>query len=234
MERRRPALSGRWVMTQTWHDLLFAHWPVDRVRHLVPEPLEIDTFHGQAWVAVTPFGMRGVRLRGLPPLPFASAFPELNVRTYVTLNGTPGVYFFSLDAASAVAVAGARVAYGLPYHHARMTMRSVDAWITYASYRADGRATFRGRYRPVGPGFQAGPASLEAWLTERYSLYTLRRGRAYRADIDHAPWVLRPAEAELEENTMATAAGLELPATAPLLHFADRQDVVAGWPRRVP
>jgi uncharacterized protein YqjF (DUF2071 family) len=221
-------------MAQTWYDLLFAHWPVsaDDLRRIVPRSLAIDTFQGQPWLAVTPFGMRGVRLRGLPPLPGVSAFPELNVRSYVTLDGVPGVYFFSLDAGSRLAVAVARRWYALPYHHAHMSMRPAGDWIVYTSRRADGRAEFRARYRPAGPAFEAAAGSLEAWLTERYCLYTTKAGRTYRADIDHVPWALRPAEAEIEVNTMAAAAGIRLPSIPPRLHFAGRQDVVAWAPRR--
>src|SRR6478736_184531 len=98
--------DGPWTMTQTWHDLLFAHWRIrlDVMRPLVPRELEIDTFDGSAWIGVVPFRMSAVRMRGLPPVPGASAFPELNVRTYVRYGGRAGVWFFSLDAESALAV----------------------------------------------------------------------------------------------------------------------------------
>ena len=101
-----PLPSGPWVMKQIWHDLVFAHWPVanDALRGLVPQGLTLDTWGGQSWVAVTPFRMSGVRAPGLPALPGLSRFPELNVRTYVTYGGKPGVYFFSLDAANLPAV----------------------------------------------------------------------------------------------------------------------------------
>src|SRR5688572_24482592 len=110
-----PMPARPWVMTQTWHHLLFAHWRVDvgRLRAHVPSPFDIDLFEGDAWLGVVPFDMTGVRLRGLPPLPLLSAFPELNVRTYVTVQGKPGVFFFSLDAGSTVAVRAARLI-GLP------------------------------------------------------------------------------------------------------------------------
>jgi uncharacterized protein YqjF (DUF2071 family) len=117
-----PLPMGSWVMAQTWHDLLFAHWPVDtqRLRTLIPEPLEIDQFDGQAWLAVVPFRMSGIRLRWTPAVPWLSAFPELNVRTYVKSGGRPGVWFFSLDAGNALALAIARAWFHLPYYRARM------------------------------------------------------------------------------------------------------------------
>ena len=106
-----PIPGGRWIMLQTWLDLLFAHWPIDPqlMRALVPPQLPLDTFEGNCWLAVTPFHMSGIRVRGLPALPGLSRFAELNVRTYVTLDGKPGVFFFSLDAASLPAVRGAQV-----------------------------------------------------------------------------------------------------------------------------
>src|SRR5258708_39761925 len=116
-------------MYQGWHDLLFAHWawPGESVRALIPPELELDTFNGHAWVGVIPFWMSRVHVRGLPPIPTAGTFPELNVRTYVrgAKRGTstqekPGVYFFSLDAASILAVLGARAWVGLPYFYADM------------------------------------------------------------------------------------------------------------------
>src|SRR6266704_6531932 len=111
-----PLPVGPWVMAQRWHDLLFAHWPVPagELQHLIPTPLTIDTFDGQAWLAVVPFRMSGVRLRGTPAVPWLSAFPELNVRTYVKCEGRPGVWFFSLDAGNPLAVAIARAWFHLP------------------------------------------------------------------------------------------------------------------------
>src|SRR4051812_15661753 len=112
--------ASPWVMTQSWHDLLFAHWPVDKatLAALVPSPLEPDVFEGTGWVGVVPFHMTNVAPRAVPNVPWISAFPELNVRTYVSVGGKPGVYFFSLDAASALAVAAARSLFNLPYYQA--------------------------------------------------------------------------------------------------------------------
>jgi uncharacterized protein YqjF (DUF2071 family) len=217
-------------MEQTWNDLLFAHWsiPPETLRPLVPSLLPLDTFEGQCWVAVTPFHMTGVRLRCLPPLPGLSRFPEMNVRTYVTLGGKPGVFFFSLDAASLPAVWAARLLYHLPYFHARMSVGHRDSWITYDSSRA-ANARFRGRYQPVSEIRQRQKGTLEHWLTERYCLYTVARNSIFRAEIHHVPWPLQDAEAEIFENTMASAAGIKLPEIPPLLHFAKRLQVLI-WP----
>lgn len=232
--RPYPPPTSPWIMQQTWHDLLFAHWslPPDILRPLVPASLPVDTFDGQAWVGVVPFRMSGVRLRGTPVIPGLSAFPELNVRTYTVLDGRPGVYFLSLDAANALAVAAARTWYRLPYYTARMHCSWRTGAVVYESHRLRGDAAFRATYRPIGEVAQAPRGSLAHWLTERYCLYTEdRRGRVYRAEIHHDPWPLQPAEAAIAANTMTNPVGLRLPDMAPLLHFAERLDVVV-WPLR--
>lgn len=220
-----------WIGIQIWHDLLFAHWPVppDILRPLVPAQLPLDTYQGQCWVGVVPFHMSGVRPRGVPPLPGLSAFPELNVRTYVSLQNKPGVYFFSLDAANVPAVWAARALYHLPYFYAHMKAGVRGDDVTYSSARFLTPAELKAKYRPVRPVELRAPDSLDSWLTERYCLYTVWRNRVYRGDIHHARWPLQDAEAEIERSTMATAAGIKLPDTRPLLHFSKRQDVLI-WP----
>jgi len=223
-----PLPSVPWVMGQTWERLLFAHWRVETaaLRALVPAQLGLDTFDGDAWLGITPFDLRGLRARLTPPLPRLSRFPELNVRTYATFAGRPGIWFFSLDAANPLAVAGARAVYSLPYFRASMSIDRDGDWTSYRSERPG--AAFSGRYRPVGAAEPPRPGTLEHWLTERYCLYAVNGGRVLRADIHHPPWPLQGAEAEIERNTMAAPLGIELPGE-PLLHYAARQDVVV-WP----
>jgi uncharacterized protein len=218
-------------MAQTWHDLLFAHWPIaeDILRQLVPGQLPLDSFEGSCWVGVVPFHMSGIHARGVPPLPGLSRFPELNVRTYVSLEGKPGVYFFSLDAANLPAVWAARRFYHLPYFHAKMSTKTDGEYINYESRRYQSNAEFRGRYRPIGPVTLRAKGSLEHWLTERYCLYTVAGGGVFRGEIHHQPWPVQNAEAEIGLNTVASAAGIPLPASQPLLHFA-RQLEVLIWP----
>jgi uncharacterized protein len=232
-----PMPGGPWVMTQTWHDLLFAHWPVDvdALRPHVPGGFEIDLFDGQAWLAVVPFHMTNVAPRGIPALPWVSAFPELNVRTYVRVGGRAGVYFFSLDASNPVAVGVARTMAHLPYFTAEMRVEERDGWIHYASRRKrTSSAEFAAKFRPTGPPAPPVAGTLEHFLTERYCLFTVDPSfHAFTLDIHHPPWPLQPAEAEIQVNTMAEAAGIRVPSMAPLLHFARRQDMVAWDLRRL-
>lgn len=227
-----PLPDRRWLQGQTWRDLLFAHWPVpsEVLRRVVPPALPIDTWKGEAWIAVAPFEVTGLRLRGTLPLPPLSRFAETNVRTYTTVDGRPGVYFLSLDAASAVAVIAARASYRLPYFRARMLIERSGGEIRYRSMRVGGTAALRARYRPTGTAFQARPGTLEHFLIERYCLYTVDGGRIRRAEIHHPPWDLQPAQAEFAENTLTAAAGVPLPAREPLLHYARCQDVVIWSP----
>jgi uncharacterized protein len=216
-----------WIMVQVWRDLLFAHWnlPYAAIRDLVPRQLELDTFNGSAWVSITPFHM-SVRLRGLPPFLGMFDFPELNCRTYVTAQGKPGIYFFSLDTANRAAVWGARTFYHLPYFHARMQVKKDAGSISYSSKRAE--AVWRGTYSPNSPPRRAEPGSLDYFLAERYCLYTVWKRRTYRGEIHHVPWPLQNARVEIEENSIARAAGIRLPDTPAAVSFA-RELKVLIW-----
>jgi uncharacterized protein len=224
--------GGPWMMFQSWQNLLFAHWRVEpsAIRPLIPPQLELDLREDAAWIALTPFLLTGLRLRLLPPVPGTSEFPELNLRTYVRCAGRPGIYFFSLDAASRLAVTGARTLFRLPYRHATMALEAESGWTRFRSQRAGATATFTARYRPAGPVTLPEPGSLEAFLTERYALFTvLRNGKVLRGDIHHRPWPLQTAEGVVDGAELAAAEGVPLPADAPLLHFSERQDTLI-WP----
>jgi uncharacterized protein YqjF (DUF2071 family) len=215
-------------MGQTWEDLLFAHWRVDAasLREHVPEGLEVQEHGGSAWLGVTPFEITGLRARGTLPLPYVSSFRELNVRTYVTHDGKPGIWFFSLDASSRVAVEVARRTYKLPYFQARITLERRGGRILYECVR-DERHAFSGSYRGDDSPRPPRADSLEHFLTERYCLYARDRGKLYRAEIHHSPWPLERAEATIDLNTMPPS---EIALDGdPLLHYSRRQDVVI-WP----
>ena len=227
-----PLPSSPWLMFQSWQRQLFAHWPVpaSTLRPLVPASLELDDFQGTTYLGVTPFDLVGLHLRQLPPFPVGSHFLEVNVRTYVRVGGKPGVFFFSLDAASLLAVVGARLSFHLPYYHADMHLEARDGWIAYRSRRSGSDAELVARYRPTGGPVDLSPGTLDHFLTERYALYVVRgRGTVLRGDIHHAPWRLQRAEAELARNTLAAPAGITLPDVAPLLHYSAQQDTLL-WP----
>jgi uncharacterized protein YqjF (DUF2071 family) len=224
--------SSPWIWRQRWLDLLFAHWriPVARARTFVPPFLDVQEFDGSSWISLVPFRMEDVMFRGVPELPWLSRFPEMNLRLYVTYEGRPGVWFLSLDATNPLAVWGARRFAHLPYFVAAMDVQAAADDVRYASVRKGPgrRVAFRARYRPVSAVFEATPESLDRFLVERYRLYTTDLdGRLLTIDIQHQPWSLQQAEAEIDANTVAAAQGIEL-IGAPLLHFSRRQQVV-GW-----
>lgn len=224
-----------WIMAQTWQRLLFAHYPVpaEMLRPLIPAALDIDTYDGNAWVGVVPFLMTGVRLRGLPPVPGTATFPELNVRTYVRYGDRAGVWFFSLEAANPLAVWAARRFFNLPYYHAEMSMFCEGDRTTYHSRRThEGTpdAIYDATYAPTAPVQDYPADSLTRWFTERYALYAQTPDeRIVIGHITHPPWPLQPAELTLRADTLAEAAGINLPDTEPLLHYAHHLDILA-WP----
>ena len=227
-----------WVMTQRWSDLLFLHYEVapEKLRGLVPEALTLDTYEQSAWLSITPFWMNHLRPPGVPALPYVSHFAEVSVRTYVSHQGRPGVYFLSMDASHLSAVWGARIFYRLPYWHADMRVKGRGkATIEYRSKRSHGPkpAELRISYGPAGRAFRARTGSLEHFLAERYCFYSAHRKRLYRADIHHLPWSLEPANTNLELNTMVQTLGLELPMTADLTHFSRALKVLVWAPERL-
>jgi uncharacterized protein YqjF (DUF2071 family) len=192
-----PLPDGEWTSRQTWHDLLFAHWPVPAamLRPFVPAALEIQEFNGTSWVGFVPFRMTGVTLRGWPPIPGLSAFPEMNLRLYVEHQGRAGVWFVSLDACKRPAVWAARRFYNLPYFFARIRARQQRDRVLYDAARAPSSppVEFRGDYGPTGPVYQARRGSIDHFLAERYCLYAQdRRGRITTIEIHHDRGRCRP------------------------------------------
>jgi hypothetical protein len=235
--RPYPIPTGRAMMFQGWDALLFAHWsfPADIVRALVPPQLDLETFNDAAWVGLVPFRMRGVRVLGTPTLGRLSNFPEVNLRTYVSHRGTPGVYFFSLDTTSRALIYGARMWLELPYFMASMAMRCDQTAIRIRSIRSQSRnspASLIAAYGPSAPATQWMAGTLEHFLVERYRVYSVKRSGAVTAlDVHHGPWNVAPAQARIKENSMLSAAGLKHMLEPELLHYSERQDVLL-WPAR--
>ena len=228
--RARPP-RGWPIMRQNWGKLLFMHWPIpaDLLRPLIPDRLTIDTFDGSAWIGIVPFTMWGIRPSFAPPVPGLSAFHELNVRTYVHLDGVPGVWFFSLDAESRAAVWGARTFFHLPYFNARMSLNQQAQTILYTSHRThrdatpaefDATWTIKDELLPASE-----PGSLAFFLTERYCLYAAHRERLFRCRIFHPPWPLQEASLSSYRSTMIESQGLPAPEGDPLLHYAEALQV---------
>ncbi|HYC61613.1 MAG TPA: DUF2071 domain-containing protein [Thermoanaerobaculia bacterium] len=225
------------LLHQNWHHLLFLHWevPVAELQSLLPVGLTVDTFEGKAFVGLVPFTLTGVRPVMVPPLPWISSFHEINVRTYVHLGGRdPGVWFFSLDASSAIAVAAARAAYKLPYFGADIDFRVQSGAIPSIEFdarRTDERgttpATARMRYQPVeGPATASAPGTLEHFLIERYILYAEDEQRQlHRARVHHQPYPVQRVDVDGLEETLIWAAGIKRHEQPAYRHYASEVNV---------
>ena len=226
--RKRP--SGHPIMHQNWGKLLFMHWRIDArvLRPLIPARLEIDTFDGSAWIAITPFTMWNIRAFPpfVPPVPGFSSLHELNVRTYVHLDRVPGVWFFSLDCNSAAAVFAARSLFFLPYYNAAIDIEEHARRIDYALARKeDPPAELQASWQIGETMPYSHPGSLEFFLTERYCLYSAHDRDLYRARIYHQPWPLQTATLTSLSSNMIESLGLPTPKDEPLLHYAEEISV---------
>lgn len=226
------------VMHQNWEALTFLHWRYDPeiVRRTIPDGLELDTFDGSAWVGLIPFRITGMRAPFIPALPWLSAFPETNVRTYVKgPGGHHGVWFYSLDASRLAAVAGARLTYGLPYIWSRMDVRSGDARVQYSARRRGGRQN-RGYSIAAAPGPRFDPGELtdlDHFLTARFRLYTVIAGQLAYAPIEHPPWPLARVRVDSLEENIVEAADIPPPSGNLLAHYSAFISVRIGSPRLV-
>lgn len=218
-----PLPSYAWKWRQSWLDLAFIHYRADAsfIRSLLPDGIHLQQFGGSAWVGLVPFRMAGVMRRPLPDFPGLSSFCELNLRTYVEVDGKPGVWFFSLDADSRPVVLGGRHLYGLPYFQARIRQEYRAGWFGFESIRQGCGARFKGRYRGVGEVFLAARGTFEHWATERYCLYSFSKRREIcRVEVHHVPWPLQKAEVVIEECNIVSSAGIGLRGDPPVCHFS--------------
>jgi uncharacterized protein YqjF (DUF2071 family) len=225
------------VLSMRWEDLLFAHWEVEPgvVDPHLPDGFEVDTYDGSAWLGVVPFVMRGIRPRPAPRC-LGLDFAELNLRTYVRVDGERGVYFFSLDADDVLGVAGARLGYDLPYYRAETEVEKDGGEVLFRSSRRHPfapSAEFDATYRPEGEGFVADEGSLAEFLTERYAFFVASGDGVVRGRVSHPRWELSDADVEIRENGLFEANGFDAPDGEPHLLYSEGIDVTASLPRRM-
>jgi uncharacterized protein YqjF (DUF2071 family) len=244
-----------WVMSQLWRDLLFVHWrvPPESLRERLPAELEPDTFDGSAWVGAVAFDMAEIEWRKvvgwpgalhwitsaidrLPFTPDLFEFPELNLRTYVTHDSSPGVYFLSIDAPSRYNSWMARRVFGLPYFFAELEMEPTLAGTYFSSRRRDGSgATLTASFAPDGEQRQPDPGSLEQFLLERYAMFAPGPlNSMLTVELWHEPWRVASAAAELDARPLLSTMGVEVNGAQPdsVLHV-DRMRSLFWAPRRL-
>ena len=237
-----PALGGRAVLHQQWHELAYFHWRYDptEVQALLPKGLTVDTFDGSAWVGLIPFEMRNVRVGPTPPIPWLGNFHEINVRTYVyDQAGRRAVWFFSLDVPRLAIVGVARSIFSLPYCWAKTTHEVVDVRHTYTMKRRWPHASSTSVTR-ASIAFSVGEeidsedvTELDHFLCSRWALITKRRSRLLYGRVHHQPWPLQKVVAvDVKQNAME-AAGLTSPVGEPHALFSSRVDVSVEWFRRI-
>lgn len=220
--QQRPAKNP--AMYQSWQELLFLHWdfPIEVVQATLPPELKVDSWDGRAWIGVVPFWMRGIRPRGCPAVPGISNFLELNLRTYVHDDrGTPGVWFYSLDANQRLAVWAARRFFHLNYQYARMESQRDEetGWTEFRSMRqgATPENECRFRYRAAGTAAPAAPESFEFFLVERYVLFSRSpRGVLFTGTVAHEPYQVSPVELPQWSDALFPLQGFTQPNRPPV------------------
>lgn len=220
------------LIQMQWRHLLFVSWAMEPgdLKARLPQGLELDLHEGQAWVSLVAFENRGVRLRGAPRF-MGVDLPELNLRTYVKKDGVPGVWFLSLDADGMISVLGARFAFALPYHRARITLEEHDGGFRFESERRDpgaAPASFSATYRPVGDEEVPRPGSLDHFLLERYRLYAKTPFGLGRVEVRHEPWGVQRVEAQVTRDSVFEAARLPRPTGEPVYHYGAGREVFAS------
>ncbi|MDY0407089.1 DUF2071 domain-containing protein [Virgibacillus sp. 179-BFC.A HS] len=236
-QRPFPLPKRRWMMTQSWHHLLFCHWQADEkiLRKLLPPELEVDTYEGKAWIGVLPFRVKNMRVRGMPNPPFINTFLQLNIRTYVTYNGVPGIFFFTLDSDKWLTVIGGKIGALVPYRKAAMRMYKRDDKIHFHS-EPDGADSIGRKldleYHPVSEPYSPDPESLEYWLFERYCYFTVLNKKVYRGDTHHTHWKVSKAEANIHQYPLyKNLINLDF-TEKPLLHYTRKKQAFMWTPVR--
>ncbi len=222
----------RAMMTQSWRDVAFVHWPVpvEQYAARIPQGLELDTHQGRAWVSVVALSIAQIRLPILGRIPIMPAFPELNLRTYVRRGTRRGVYFFRIEATNRLAVATARMLFHAPYHRVPMTMTVGAPTNITTNVAAPTIARYTSTMQPI----DVTTDPLAAFLTARTCMFCdySNGSKILRCDIEHGPWDLRGAAVDIEAHSLFAGAGLQQPDTEPIAYWARETATRIAWPRR--
>ena len=224
----------KYVAGMTEKQVLFTSWTVEPelVRTLVPDRFEIDTYDGQTFASLVALRMHDVHLRilgWLPPAPGFDDFLELNLRTYVRYNGTPGIFFLSIDTDSVLYGELAEHVFRLPCHNAEMTPFELADGFRFESTRNSAPARFEATYRPHGSAAPAAEGSLEHFLCERYSYFLAHEDDVIQGCIHHDPWPIQPVDVDCVTTDLFESVGLVAPARAPDVQFYVEELQSVAW-----
>lgn len=212
-------LRKPWILTQTWQDVLFLHWPVPpaMLEQHIPIDLKVDLFEQNAWLSIVLFKVNGQRIRLLPAFPGTDSYVQLNIRTYVTYRGKQGIYFFNLDVTNRFVAQLASMG-GLKYRYAKMALQLKDNSYFFTSHSNKFKERARISYKPLSS--ETPSSSFDKWLVERYCSWTKSKNVLLRIDIHHLPWQLQKAQINIESNTLAPFTNEMLQRTQPIVHYA--------------
>jgi uncharacterized protein YqjF (DUF2071 family) len=150
----------------------------------------------------------------------------VNLRTYDRLRGEPGVFFFSIDAASCLGAFVARHVFHLPYFRAGIHLKEDGGEFRLTCNRRQEPAPAKlvASWRPTGTLHRPARGSLEQFLLERYASFApAGNHQLYRGPILHSDWMVQDAQADIPESSLITAAGLAPPANV-VAHFSPGVD----------
>lgn len=228
--RTFPYPSRWWVMRQKWRNVSFIHWPVSQkaLRAIIPQSLEIDTYHHQAWIGIVIFEMESIHIRGMSSFSLTPSFPEINIRTYVSHKGIPGIYMIDIDVDNWMTAKAAKTLFRMPYHMANISIeKSTNAFHYESSRLINPAIKGEGFITPISDIYVSDKDSLDYWLMERYRLYHVKNGKVYKADIHHQAWELQKAEAKIHKNTQLSSLKLGINEHVPVVsHFSVGVDPV--------
>ena len=178
--RSWPAPAGAWIYYQEWNKAVFIHFRVDKdwLQQQLPQGFVLETFDGDAWVSIVPFRMQKIRPRFLPHLNAVSDFSEINIRTYVTFDDKPGVFFMSIGANKKLSCYLAKTISGLPYKYEPYVFDDKHLATSWLSFDFE-----------VGEEIKE-KSAFDIWVTERYCLYYNYKSSVFRYNIHHLPWPL--------------------------------------------
>ena len=197
-----------------WEQVLMIHFEVERAALQRDVPFPLDLRDGRAFATLVAFTMRRMRPRWggtFSQLLFSPIATHhfLNVRTYVEVNGEPGIHFLAEWLSSRLAVALGPNTFSLPYRHGLMGYQNdwrVGGLSGGVSCPRTGKRFDYTATLPADAEFvPCARGSLDKWLMERYTAYNSAGGRIRFFRVWHPPWPQCRADVDLRQFSLLTA-----------------------------